>query len=75
MYKYFTVTSLIGFQCGSVLKNLPASTGDPSLIPELGRSSGKGNGNPVQYSWLGNPKDRGAGELQSMRVTKESNTA
>ena len=34
--------------------------GDPSLIPELGRSPGEGNGNPLQYSGLENPTDRGA---------------
>ena len=33
---------------------------DPGLIPELGRSSGEGNGYPLQYSCLENPKDRGA---------------
>ena len=46
-----------GFLGGSVVKSLPA--GDIGLIPGLGRSSGEGNGNPVQYSCLGNPKDRG----------------
>jgi len=34
--------------------------GDLGLIPGLGRSPGKGNGNPLQYSCLGNPTDRGA---------------
>ena len=33
---------------------------DMSLIPELGRYPGEGNGNPLQYSYLGNPMDRGA---------------
>ena len=33
---------------------------DVSLIPGLGRSSGEGNGNPLQYSCLGNPMNRGA---------------
>ena len=58
---------------GSVVKNLPASTGDAGdlgSIPGLGRSSVKGNDNPLQYSCLGNPKDRGVcrphGGLQSM---------
>ena len=32
---------------------------DPGLIPEVGRSLGEGNGNPLQYSCLGNPMDRG----------------
>ena len=48
------------FPGGSAVKNLPANAGDPDLIPELGRSPGEGNGNPLQYSCLGNPIDRGA---------------
>ena len=47
------------FPGGSVLKNLPASASDASLIPGLGRSPGERNGNPLQYSCLGNPMDRG----------------
>ena len=46
-----------------MVKNLPASARDArdvGLIPGLGRSSGGGNGNPLQYSRLENPKDRGA---------------
>ena len=43
------------------VKNPPAGDrGDASLIPGLGRSPGEGNGNPLQYSCLGNPMDRGA---------------
>ena len=42
------------------MKNLPPNAGDVSSIPELGRSPGEGNGNPRQYSCLGNPTDRGA---------------
>ena len=52
-----------GIPGGSVLKNLPTSAGyakDPRSIPSLGRSPGKGVGNPLPYSWLGNPVDRGA---------------
>ena len=41
----------------SVVKNLPANAGDPGLIPELGKSPGEGNGNPLQYSYLENPMD------------------
>ena len=50
------------FHGGSVVKNLPASvkgTGDVSAIPGLRRSPGVGNGNPLQYSCLGNSMDRG----------------
>ena len=36
------------------------NAGDPGSIPGLGRSSGKGNGNPLQYSCLENPMDEGA---------------
>ena len=46
-----------------MVKNLPANagaTGDMSLIPGWGRSSGEGNGNPLQYSCLENPTDKGA---------------
>ena len=48
------------FPDNSVLKNLPANAGDMGLIPGLGRSLGDGNGNPLQYSCLENPIDRGA---------------
>ena len=43
-----------------MVKNSPANAGDPSSIPGLGRSPGGGNGNPLQYSCLGNPMDREA---------------
>ena len=42
------------------VKNLPAKAGDPCSIIGLGRSPGKGNGNPLQYSCLENPMDKGA---------------
>ena len=42
-----------------------SSVGDPGLILGLGRSPGEGNGNPLQYSCLENPMDKGA-RLQSM---------
>ena len=46
-------------------------TGDMDLIPGLGRCSGEGNGNPLQYSCLGNSMDKGAwGSFHG--VTKES---
>ena len=43
-----------------VVKNLLASVGDGGSIPGSGRSPGKGNGNPLQYSCLENPMDREA---------------
>ena len=54
------------FPGGSVVKNKPVNAGDMVSIPGLGRSPREGNGNPLQYSYLGNPMDRGAGGLQSM---------
>ena len=50
----------MGFPDNSVVKNLPANTGDVGSIPGLGRSPGKGNGYPLQYSYLKNSVDRGA---------------
>ena len=46
--------------CSAVKKNPPANARDSGLISGLGRSSGEGNGNPLQYSCLGNPMNRGA---------------
>ena len=43
-----------------MVKNPPASIGDTGSIPGLGRSPGERNDNPLQYSCLGNPMDRGA---------------
>jgi len=42
-----------------VVKNPPANAGDVGSIHESGRSPGEGNGNPLKYSCLGNPKDKG----------------
>ena len=42
-----------------MIKNPPASAADTGLIPGSGRSPGGGNGNPLQYSFLENPMDRG----------------
>ena len=51
---------LLGFPGGLNGKESACYTGDPGLIPGWGRSSGGGNSNPLQYSWLGHPMDRGA---------------
>ena len=56
-----------------MVKNLTVNTGDirdKSSIPESGRSSGGGHGNPLQYSCLENPMDRGAAWATVHRVTK-----
>ena len=51
----------VGFPGGSVSKQSACcNVGDLGLIPGLGRSPGGGHGNPVQYSCLENPMDRGA---------------
>ena len=50
----------MGFPCGSAGKKSVCTAGDLGLIPGLGRSAGEGNGNPLQYSCLENPMDRGA---------------
>ena len=55
---------------GSVVKNPPANAGDASLIPGSGRHPGGGNGNPLQYSYLGNPMGRGAWWATVCGVTK-----
>ena len=48
------------FLDGSAVKNPPANAGDVGSISRSGRSAGRGNGNPLQYTCLGNPMDRGA---------------
>ena len=57
-----------------MVKNLPVNAGDQrevGLIPGLGRSPGGENGNPLQYSCLANPMDRGACQATVHGVTKE----
>ena len=66
------VNITIGFYDGSVVKNPPASVGDVGWIPGLGRSPGEGNGHPLQYSCLGNPMNRGAGQATVHGVAKQS---
>ena len=61
-----------------VVKNLLANAGDArdtGLIPGSGRSSGEGNGNPLQYPCLENSMDRGAWWATVLGVTKELDTA
>ena len=60
----------LGFLGGSVVKNLPANAGDTGSAPGLGRSPGEENGNPLPYSCLGNPMDRGAWQATDLGVTK-----
>ena len=51
---------LKGFPGGSVVKNPQSNAEDTGSIPGSGRSPGEGNGNPLQYSCLGNPMNKGA---------------
>ena len=55
----------------SVVKNLSANARDVDLIPGSGRSPGEGSNNPLQYSCLGHPMDRGARKATVHEVTKE----
>ena len=50
---------ILGFPGGPEGKESTCNVGDPHSIPEWGRSPGEANGNPLQYSCLGNPTDRG----------------
>ena len=59
-----------GFPGGSLVKNLPANAGDTGSIPGLESFPGEGNGNPLQYSCLGNPMDRGAWRATVYGVAK-----
>ena len=80
---YFQLTSnkvfpkmqgyILGFPCGTVVKNLIVNAGytrDVSLILGSGRSLGVGNGNPLQYSCPKNSMERGAWCSTVYRVTK-----
>ena len=62
------------FPCGSVVKNLLANAGYTGSVPGLGKSSGEGYGNPLQYCFLGHPMDRGAWQAVVHVVAKESDT-
>ena len=69
------MSGIMGFPGGSVVKNPLArvgDTGDAGLIPGSRRCPGEGNGNLLQYSWLGNPMDRRAWRATVCGMTKES---
>ena len=65
-----TTHNFSGLPVGSDGKESACNLGDLGLIPGLGRSSGEGNGNLLQYSCLENSKDRGA----SVHAVAESDT-
>ena len=60
----------MSFPGGSVVKTPPANAVDAGSTPESEGSPGEGNGNPLQYSCLGNPMDRGAWRALVCGVTK-----
>ena len=57
-----------------MIKASAFNAGDTGSIPGLGRSPGEGNGNPVQYSCVGNPMDSGAWWATVHGIAKESDT-
>ena len=64
------VVIYIGFPGGSDGKESGCNAGDLDSIPRLGRSPGEGNGNPLQYSCLGNLMERGTWQGIVHGVTK-----
>ena len=60
----------MGFPGDSDSKESPCNVEDPGSIPGLGRSPGGGYGNPLQYSCLDNPMDRGAWQATTHGATK-----
>ena len=64
----------MGFPSGSDSKEYACSAGDPGSIPQSGRSSGEGNDNPLQYSYLENSMDEGSWRGYSPWSHKESYT-
>ena len=64
----------VGFLCGLAGEESACNVGDLGLIPELGRSPGEGNGNPLQYSCQENPMDTGAWWVTGLWGHKESDT-
>ena len=62
----------MSFPGGSKGKELALNVGDPGSMPGSGRSPRERNGNPLQYSCLGNTKDSGAWQATVHGVTKES---
>ena len=59
---------------GSVVMDLPANAGDVGSVHQVGRCPGEGNGNPLQYSSMGNPMERGAWQATVHGVAKELDT-
>ena len=64
------VLLIVGFPGGSDDNEYPCNVGEPGSVPGLGRSPGEVNGNPLQYSCLENPMDRGAWQSTVHGVAK-----
>ena len=60
----------MGFPGGSDGKESTCNAGDPGSTPGSGRSPGEGNGNPLQYSCLGNPMDEEPGGLHPIGLQR-----
>ena len=67
---YWALLGAQGFPSGSDGKESVCNVRDWGSIPGLGRSSGEGHGNPLQYSCLENPMDRGAWWATDHEVAK-----
>ena len=74
IFLYTMLIAMRGFPQSSVSKESACNAGYSGSIPGLGRSSGEGSGNPLQYSYLGNPMDRRAWRATVHGVAKESDT-
>ena len=72
--KQISFMIIMSFSGGSVVKNSLANAGDLGSIPGSRRSPGEGNGNPLQYSCLGSPMDRGVWKATAHGEAKESET-
>ena len=72
-YIYICFFLLLLYKCGTLVKSLPASSGDVrdlNFDPWLGRSPGVGNGNPLPYSRLENSMTEEPGVLQSIGLQR-----
>ena len=70
MEKSVSFKSYEVFPGGSVSKESACNAGNPGSVPGLGRSPGEGNGNPLQYSGLENPMERGTWQATVHGVAK-----
>ena len=76
-YIYISISILMGFPGGAMVKNPCVNAGDTGEVSEIfgwAKSPGVGNGSPLQYSCLGNPMHRQAWQATVHGVTKEPDT-